>query len=343
MSDALFNFVLCAQIVAALFFLALHVRGKQDQLFLHYCFSVLMWCTYKFSQGQLFFLLAWLNSLALFVYAKTGFKSGPFLAACLGLNAFVLLLLITLKYPTQPDLWVPFIWFIDSVYLAMAWFLLRRFSATFNQLEVLNSELKHRIGIAKDNIQQQHQQLAQHEIQAVLDKERSRIYRDLHDDIGANLLSLVHSSRLPEDERLARFALQDLRDTVALNNQNSHNLGDILASICTETLHGCENAQIDLDWQQPDLDHITLHLSQADALRLKRLLRELVALTLTYELNPLSVYWRLQGQQLLLSFNWQLLTSVNGLDTALEQCLCSQLRSNNGDICYPVIEQQYHE
>ena len=44
--------------------------------------------------------------------------------------------------------------------------------------------------------------------------ERERIYSDLHDDIGAKLLGLIHSAPNPLQADSARAILQDLRDVV---------------------------------------------------------------------------------------------------------------------------------
>ena len=45
-------------------------------------------------------------------------------------------------------------------------------------------------------------------------QERERIYSDLHDDLGAKLLSLVYRAESPVQADLARAILQDLRDVV---------------------------------------------------------------------------------------------------------------------------------
>ena len=60
-------------------------------------------------------------------------------------------------------------------------------------------------------------------------EERERIYRDLHDDVGAKLLSLVYRAQRPEDADLARSALRDLREVVSCTGADRFSLEEAAA------------------------------------------------------------------------------------------------------------------
>jgi signal transduction histidine kinase len=107
----------------------------------------------------------------------------------------------------------------------------------------------------------------------VVAEERERIYADLHDDIGAKLLTLSYANRDPATADQARTVLQDLRDVVSRSRGAPGRLLDVLADICQECTHRVDAMGGHLDWQQaedlpdPPLDH-------GQALHLYRIVRE---------------------------------------------------------------------
>lgn len=106
--------------------------------------------------------------------------------------------------------------------------------------------------------------------------ERERIYGDLHDDIGARLLGMIHSAESPEQADRARAVLQDLRDVVTRSRGTPGTLSDTLADIRGETSQRLAAAGIELLWElneelpDPDLD-------TARALHLHRIVREAIS------------------------------------------------------------------
>ena len=81
--------------------------------------------------------------------------------------------------------------------------------------------------------------------------ERQRIARDMHDDVGARLLMLIHRAQSPELVELARAAMHDLR--TALNAMDAHAmaLADALADWRAEASSRCEAAGVALTWTAP--------------------------------------------------------------------------------------------
>jgi signal transduction histidine kinase len=105
-------------------------------------------------------------------------------------------------------------------------------------------------------------------------EERSRIAQDLHDDIGARLLTLMYQSQNPEMEDYIRQTLKDLktltRGLAAADHRLSHAVGEWKADISQRLIA----AHIELDWSF-QFDH-DLALSMTQWSAMTRILRELV-------------------------------------------------------------------
>ena len=105
--------------------------------------------------------------------------------------------------------------------------------------------------------------------------ERERIYADLHDDLGARLLGLVHEAQTPQQADRARALLQDLRDVVTRSRGTPGTLGDVLADIRAETAQRLAAAGIALQWDADELPDPALDTGRA--LHLYRIVREAVS------------------------------------------------------------------
>jgi len=81
--------------------------------------------------------------------------------------------------------------------------------------------------------------------------ERTRIMRDLHDDVGAKLLTLVHGCHEKPLEIQARSAFNALRSTIySLDDSKLHPLNSILADIEDEYSSRLDMTNISLEWNQ---------------------------------------------------------------------------------------------
>jgi signal transduction histidine kinase len=109
-------------------------------------------------------------------------------------------------------------------------------------------------------------------------EERLRIAQDLHDDIGARLLTLMYKAQSPEVEDYVRHTLQDLKTLTRGLAAPQHLLTHAIAEWKTDIGQRLTAAHIVLDWSF-DLDR-DVPLSVVQWSGLTRVLRELVSNTI---------------------------------------------------------------
>jgi signal transduction histidine kinase len=106
-------------------------------------------------------------------------------------------------------------------------------------------------------------------------EERQRIAQDLHDDIGARLLTLMYQAQTPEMEDYIRHTLQDLKTLTRGLAAAEHRLSDAAAEWKADLGQRLAAARAELAWSlQVDQD---LRLSVVQWSGLTRVLRELVS------------------------------------------------------------------
>lgn len=106
-------------------------------------------------------------------------------------------------------------------------------------------------------------------------EERARIAQDLHDDIGARLLTLMYKAQTPEMEDYIRHTLKDLKTLTRGLATNDQRLSHATAEWKADIAQRLAAAQIELSWTFSFDRDVVLSVVQWSALT--RVLRELVS------------------------------------------------------------------
>lgn len=105
--------------------------------------------------------------------------------------------------------------------------------------------------------------------------ERSRIARDMHDNIGAQLLSALHSPAAERKDSMIRETLSDLRGIINNAAAPGQTLEEVLAELRYETAERLELAGVALEWSVED--GIAAPVSAQGVHALRSVLREAVS------------------------------------------------------------------
>lgn len=112
-------------------------------------------------------------------------------------------------------------------------------------------------------------------------QERRRIARDLHDDVGARLLMLIHRAGTREIADLARHAMGDLRSALSAIDAEPSRLSECLADWRAEAQTRCDAAGAPLAWH-PLPNTIDPLLLPRQKMLLTRALRECLSNSLKH-------------------------------------------------------------
>jgi two-component system sensor histidine kinase UhpB len=172
---------------------------------------------------------------------------------------------------------VPLLNFVMPVLLiGMSARLLQVFARALRAAEDGRMTLEGRVQEITAEIERNFAQLAELRVEQVTEKERKRIAADLHDDLGAKLLTIVHTSESERISSLAREALEEMRLSVRGLTGKPMRLADALADWRAETVSRLGQANIEADWRGPT-DEIEQLLPARGFVQTTRILREAVS------------------------------------------------------------------
>jgi signal transduction histidine kinase len=160
--------------------------------------------------------------------------------------------------------------------LVVSFRLVQLFARALRSAEAGRSTLESRIQEAALEIERNFAQLAELRVEQVTEKERKRIAADLHDDLGAKLLTIVHTSESERISTLAREALEEMRLSVRGLTGKAVRAEDALADWRAECVSRLGQAGIEADWQGPH-DAIDRQMSARAFVQTTRILREAVS------------------------------------------------------------------
>lgn len=125
--------------------------------------------------------------------------------------------------------------------------------------------------------------------------ERKRIARDMHDDVGARLLMLIHRADSPEIADLARSAMHDLRSALSVLDAQPVPLAEAVADWRAEAMERCEASGTVLSWNAPPAGELAGTLASRQKSVLERALRESLTNALKHA-RPHHIEVHLQAQ-----------------------------------------------
>jgi signal transduction histidine kinase len=154
------------------------------------------------------------------------------------------------------------------------------FSDNLRRSEELNVELERRVTEKSSEIARNFAELSSLRAREAVQDERQRIASDLHDDLGAKLLSIAHESRRVDDHGqlagMARQALDEMRLSVRGMVSEPLRAAEVLGDWRAETVQRLAAAGFTVDWQAAEPPPGLL-LPARTQVQLTRVLREAVS------------------------------------------------------------------
>jgi len=128
-------------------------------------------------------------------------------------------------------------------------------------------------------------------------EERLRLAQDLHDDIGARLLTLMYKAQSPEMEDYVRHTLQDLKTLTRGLAASNHRLSHAAAEWKSDLSHRLTAAHVDFKWTITFDEDVLLTVVHWSALT--RVMRELVSNVIAHsQAQKLDIDFRLETDRI---------------------------------------------
>jgi signal transduction histidine kinase len=235
--------------------------------------------------SAVYFVLSWEFLLAIAFFAWYSWRSMRRDFWLMGANLVLLLALALAEIAIQGG-WlalpkVHLIHFAMPVFsLAIGMRLVQKFAAALTESEKLNRELEQRVADKTAEIEKNYAQLSDLRADQAAATERQRIASDLHDDLGAQLVTIAQASLHAHDigrvAELARQALSDMRLAVRGLTGEPTPLPYVLADWRAETVERLSLAGIAVFWNAND-PAMNWMLPARAQVQLTRILRETVS------------------------------------------------------------------
>lgn len=197
----------------------------------------------------------------------------PAVLTLLGAVGLAVLVRIVGRYTELPDaLALATQLLVPAGLLLVGLRLVRQHGRALQAAEVTRVSLEARIRDATAEIERNFRQLTELRVEQVTERERKRIAADLHDDLGAKLLTIVHTSEDPKISTLAREALEEMRLSVRGLTGRPVPLANALGDWRAELMSRLSQAGIEADWESPE--DLPQTLSARAYVQTTRILRE---------------------------------------------------------------------
>ncbi len=148
---------------------------------------------------------------------------------------------------------------IPFILLCLFSYLAQRFVNALQHAETLKGELQTRVRQKEVELEKVfRQELVLERKQSALE-EREKIYRDLHDDVGSKLVSIIQSPDEQKNPVLARAALENLRAAIFRAKFPHLTVSTLLADCREETILRAEGLNVQVFWErQGDIGELAL-------------------------------------------------------------------------------------
>ena len=156
-----------------------------------------------------------------------------------------------------------------------------------------NQTLEARVALVSEELEKSYEAQRKVENEQAQLEERQRIYRDIRDDLGSKLLSIVQTAEDDEQRSLARSALNDMRSIVA-GDLESSDITDVGKSWRTECEDRCSEAGVITKWLAPS----QILLASDQATHMTRIVRELLTNALKHaKCSEITIIARFHNEQ----------------------------------------------
>jgi two-component system sensor histidine kinase UhpB len=140
---------------------------------------------------------------------------------------------------------------LPATFIAVGLRLIQMHAKALGAAEDGRGALESRVAEISAEIERKYAQLADTRVEQVTERERKRIAGDLHDDLGAKLLTIVHTSESDRISTLAREALEEMRLSVRGLTGKPVRLADALGDWRAEVMARLGQAGISAEWTSP--------------------------------------------------------------------------------------------